>query len=239
MSNQQTEIEQARTQLGRHRSNLRKLREQQSIYADGEVRLSLLNQIEQEQEGIRASKKALRQRGETPEQAIGDPPETLLPFAKRLLTEYPEPIAQACAQFNQADNEREQFIALDRLLVHLTKYLAAIFIGQARLDHLPDYPLPESLDWMAYPVLENWTTAISNLRQLYQPPDRCNGACQSYNRVRTPLLNRAELTDVIDYLARLLGHKGWVSHRSWIYCSDSLGNALQNDKLIWSPCSTS
>lgn len=170
MSNPQTEIDHEQSLLEQHRANLRQLRQQQAAYGAGEVRLNLLHQIEQTQDEIRQAKARLRRLGQTPAPAVGDPPETLVPFAPRFLTEYPEPLAQACAQFNQAANEREQFIALDRLLVHLTKYLAAIFIGQARLDRLPDYPLPASLDWMAYPLLEHWTTALAQLSQLYRQP---------------------------------------------------------------------
>lgn len=210
MSNQQTEIDHARTLLEQHRANLRQLRQHQATYGDGEARLSLLNQIDHELEEIRRAKAILRQLLEEPGQAIGDPPETLVPFAQRLLTEYPEPIAQACAQFNQASNEREEFIALDRLLVHLTKYLAAIFIGQSRLDRLADYPLPQSLEWMAYPELEDWTTAIQRLSQLYQqPPHRTKWRLPGLLTACTrQLLDRAELLDVIDYLTRQLNRKG-------------------------------
>ena len=210
MSTSQTEIDHERALLDQHRANLRQLRQQQAAYGAGEVRLNLLHQIEHTQAEIRQAKARLRRLGQTPAPAVGDPPETLVPFASRFLTEYPEPLAQACAQFNQAANEREQFIALDRLLVHLTKYLAAIFIGQARLDRLPAYPLPQSLEWMAYPVLEHWTTALAQLSQLYrQPAQQAQWRLpELFTACMRPLLDRAELIDVIDYLTRQLGRQG-------------------------------
>lgn len=210
MSTPQTEIDHEQRLLDQHRTNLRHLRQQQVTYGDGEARLNLLNQIEYEQAEIRQAKTRLRRLGQTPAPAVGDPPETLVPFASRFLTEYPEPIAQACVQFNHAANEREQFIALDRLLVHLTKYLAAIFIGQARLDRLPAYPLPASLDWMAYPVLEHWTSALGQLSQLYrQPAQQAQWRLpELFTACTRPLLDRAELIDVIDFLTRRLDRQG-------------------------------
>jgi len=210
MSNPQAEIDHERALLEQHRANLRQLRQQQATYGVGDVRLSLFNQIEHEQAQIRQAKVRLRQLGQTSAPAVGDPPETLAPFAPHFLTEYPEPLAQACAQFNQAANEREQFIALDRLLVHLTKYLAAIFIGQARLDRLPAYPLPASLEWMAYPVLEHWTTALGQLSQLYrQPAQQVQWRVpELFTACTRPLLDRAELIDVIDFLTRRLDRQG-------------------------------
>ena len=210
MFNPQTEIDHEQRLLEQHRTNLRQLRQQQAAYGAGEVRLNLLHQIEHEQAQIRQGKARLRQLGQTPVPAIGDPPETLVPFARRLLIEYPEPIAQACAQFNQAANAREQFIALDRLLVHLTKYLAALFIGQVRLDHLPAYPLPDSLAWMAYPILESWTEAIVQLSKLYSQGEE-HAQCRFSSLLEActrPLLGKGELIDAIDYFTRQLDKTG-------------------------------
>jgi hypothetical protein len=92
------------------------------------------------------------------------------PLDETLIARLPNPIAQACAAFNQAREAVQRFVAFDRLLTYLIKYLAAIFIGQVRRDTPPEFPLPDRLAWVARPMLENWTNTITELSQIYQQP---------------------------------------------------------------------
>ncbi len=188
--------------LEQHRHNLREQRKQNAIYAKGEERLALLNQIIASEEAIRGAKENLRWLGVEPPDLPIDPPEEFGKFVDQVIETYPLPIAQACDAFNQANEMVRRFVALDRLISSLIKYLAAIFIGQARRDRLPEYPLPERLEWIAKPILQNWTDTISELGQIYKQPSRQADwllrdllfACTR------PLLNRQELMDAVDYL---------------------------------------
>ncbi|MFQ5859614.1 MAG: AAA family ATPase, partial [Anaerolineae bacterium] len=202
MTDHTEEVEHWRKLLEQHRSNLRKQREQQAVYARGEERLALLTQIVASEDAVREAKANLHQLGVDPGSSTIDPPEVFQPFAGHLVKAYPLPIAQACADFNQAQELGRRFVALDRLITHLIKYLAAIFIGQARRDKPDDYPLPQRLEWLATPTLESWTDAIYNLSQLYQESLwrekwRFDGLLYACTR---SLLGRQELVDAIDYL---------------------------------------
>jgi len=214
--------------LEQHRANLQALRKQHAIYAEGEKRLSLLNQIFAEEKAIREAKAKLRQLGVEPEPSTIDPPEKFEPFAEHVIKTYPLPIAQACADFNKASEVVQKFVALDRLITHLIKYLAAIFIGQARRDKPPDYPLPEKLEWIAKPTpalpkalgrpgLQSWTEAIGELSGLYkkttwQEKWKLADLLPACTR---PLLGRQELVDAIDYLTIQL-HKSGIDEPSVI-----------------------
>gem|GEM_PF-3141862 len=106
---------------------------------------------------------------------------------------------------------------MDRLITHLIKYLAAIFIGQARRDKPPDYPLPEKLEWIAKPTLQNWTEAIRELSELYKktPWQEKWKLADLLHDCTRPLLGRQELVDAIDYLTFQL-HKSGIDEPSVI-----------------------
>jgi hypothetical protein len=203
--------------LKQHRANLQTLRKQQAIYAEGEKRLSLLNQIFAEENAIREAKAKLRKLGVEPEHSTVDPPEKFEPFAEHLIKTYPLPIAQACADFNREQELGRKFVALDRLITHLIKYLAAIFIGQARRDKPPDYPLPEKLEWIAKPTLQSWTEAMRELCELYKktPWQEKWKLANLLPACTRPLLGRQELIDAIDYLTIQL-HKSGIDEPSEI-----------------------
>lgn len=59
------------------------------------------------------------------------------PFPDEFCEDLPHPIAWACHEFNQAANSKDQFCALDWLLVNFTKYLMAVAISQYWQDN-PD-----------------------------------------------------------------------------------------------------
>jgi len=146
-----------------------------------------------------------------------DPPEEFESFTEHVIKTYPLPIAQACADFNREQELGRKFVALDRLITHLIKYLAAIFIGQARRDKPPDYPLPEKLEWIAKPTLESWTEAIRELSELYKKTSwqekwKLADLLPACTR---PLLGRQELIDAIDYLTIQL-HKSGIDEPSVI-----------------------
>lgn len=129
-------------------------------------------------------------------------------FDESLITQFPNPIAQACADFNRSRESVRQFVALDRLMTYLIKYLAAIFIGQVRRDKPPDFPLPEGLEWLARPMLENWADAIIELSRLYQQPAwrdkwQLPGILDACVR---PLPDTPELRDAVYYLAAKVDH---------------------------------
>lgn len=197
-------------QLKQHRANLQKQKGQQATYELGGQRLALLNQIEASEEAIRESKAKLRDLGKEPEPSTIDPPEKFAPFPDYILKSYPQPIAQACANFNKEQEIGRKFIILDCLITHLIKYLAAIFIGQARRDKPDDYPLPEKLEWIANPMLENWTEAIFEISQLYRTAplkDKFKLNDLLYACTRS-LLGSQELIYAIDYLTKNLDKSG-------------------------------
>lgn len=210
MTDRTKDIAHLRDMLEQQRANLRQLRGQEVVYADGEKRLALLNQIFAAEEAIREAKAKLRQLGEEPEAAAIDPPEVFQPFADHIIKQYPQPIAQASANFNQAHELVQRFVALDRLVVHLIKYLAAIFIGQARRDKPPKYPLPDRLDWVATPTIESWTDAIAELSTIFRQSPwrdkwRLAGLLDACTR---PLLGKQKLVEAIDYLTIQLDKSG-------------------------------
>lgn len=217
MANNNHEIAHWRELLEQYRVNLRTQRNQQANFARGEERLALLNQIVDWENKIRDAKSKLRQLGVEPEPSTIDPPEKFDPFAEHVIKTYPLPIAQACADFNREPELGRKFVALDRLVTHLIKYLAAIFIGQARRDKPPDYPLPEKLKWIAKPTLESWTEAIRELSELYQktPWQEKWKLADLLPACTRPLLGRQELIDAIDYLTLQL-HKSGIDEPSVI-----------------------
>lgn len=94
-------------------------------------------------------------------------------FDEKFITTFPFPIAQACANFNQEqqmpDPEATRlFIALDILFIAVLKYLTGVFVAQARLDHPPQFPLPQRLDWIVTPGLNDWARTLYELAQIYQ-----------------------------------------------------------------------
>ncbi|MCI0696002.1 ATP-dependent Clp protease ATP-binding subunit [candidate division KSB1 bacterium] len=177
----------------------------------------MLNQIVASEDAIREAKVKLRQLGVEPEPSTIDPPEKFEPFAEHVIKTYPLPIAQACADFNREQELGRKFVALDRLITHLIKYLAAIFIGQARRDKPPDYPLPEKLEWIAKPTLQSWTEAIRELSELYKrtPWQQKWKLADLLPACTRPLLGRQELVDAIDYLTIQL-HKSGIDEPSVI-----------------------
>lgn len=217
MANNNDEIAHWRDLLEQYRVNLRTQRQQQANFARGEERLALLNQIVDGENKIREAKAKLRQLGVEPEPSTIDPSEKFEPFAEHVIKTYPLPIAQACADFNREQELGRKFGALDRLITHLIKYLAAIFIGQARRDKPPDYPLPEKLEWIAKPTLESWTEAIRELSELYKktPWQEKWKLADLLPACTRPLLGRQELLDAIDYLTIQL-HKFGIDEPSVI-----------------------
>lgn len=217
MANHNNEIAHWRDLLEQYRVNLRTQRKQQANFARGEERLALLNQIVDSENKIRDAKAKLRQLGVEPELSTIDPPEKFEPFAEHVIKTYPLPIAQACADFNREQELGRKFVALDRLITHLIKYLAAIFIGQARRDKPPDYPLPEKLEWIAKPTLQSWTEAIRELSELYKktPWQEKWKLADLLPACTRPLLGRQELVDAIDYLTIQL-HKSGINEPSVI-----------------------
>ena len=198
-------------QLEQQRQNLRQLRSQQAVFAKGDERLSLLNQILAVEQAIRETKARLRQMGIEPERSMLDPAETFTPFPDHFIKQYPHPLAQACLIFNheQADTTK-QFIALDKLIVHLIKYLTGIFIGHARRDRPPEYPLPDRLQWLAFPNLEAWAEALQELSTLYSQSPwrekwRFDGLLDALTR---PLVGQREVVEAIDYLTLRLDRTG-------------------------------
>ncbi len=188
----------------------------------------MLNQIVDWENKIREAKAKLRQLGVEPEPSTIDPPEKFEPFAEHVIKTYPLPIAQACADFNREQELGRKFVALDRLITHLIKYLAAIFIGQVRRDKPPDYPLPKKLEWIAKPTpalpkalgrpgLESWTEAIRELSELYKktPWQEKWKLADLLLACTRPLLSRQELVDAIDYLTIQL-HKSGIDEPSVI-----------------------
>lgn len=100
---------------------------------------------------------------------LGVQPCLLPSFEKSITEKYPFPIAQACFDFNdETASIDKKFIAFDRIINHLTKYLAAIFIGQVQYDKNPDYPIPLRLLWMRHPTLDCWAKQLVILSKLYQ-----------------------------------------------------------------------
>jgi len=217
MVNNNDEIAHWRDLLEQYRVNLRTQRKQQANFARGEERLALLNQIVDWENKIRDAKAKLRQLGVEPEPSTIDPAEKFEPFAEHVIKTYPLPIAQACADFNREQELGRKFVALDRLITHLIKYLAAIFIGQARRDKPPDYPLPEKLEWIAKPTLESWSKAIRELSELYKktPWQEKSKLADLLPACTRPLLGRQELIDAIDYLTIQL-HKSGIDEPSVI-----------------------
>jgi|GEM_PF-4139910 len=130
MANHNHEIDHWRELLEQYRDNLRIQRQQIATFARGDERLHQLKQIFATEKNIREAKAKLRQLGVEPKHSTVDPSEKFEPFAEHVIKTYPLPIAQACADFNREQELGRKFVALDRLITHLIKYLAAIFIGQ-------------------------------------------------------------------------------------------------------------
>ncbi|MCP4346264.1 MAG: AAA domain-containing protein [Desulfobacterales bacterium] len=129
--------------------------------------------------------------------------ESFQPFSDNLVNTYPLPVAQACTEFNQANELGRRFVAFDRLINHLIKYLAAIFIGQARRDIPPDYPLPDRLEWMARPTLENWAETALELSRIYQKSPWCDKwkLAGLLNECTRSLSEKQQFTDALKYLS--------------------------------------
>lgn len=196
--------------LEQYRANLRKQRKQQATFAKGEERLALLNQIEALEEGIREAKARLRELGVEPEPSTIDPPEEFKPFNDIFIKSYPFPIAWICREFNNAIETVQKFVSLDRLMTNLIKYLAAIFIGQARRDRPDDYPLPMKLNWMDRPTIENWAETIRDLSQIYSKSpcrEKFKLGDLMYACTRS-LLGKEELIYAVDYLTKRLDKSG-------------------------------
>jgi ATP-dependent Clp protease ATP-binding subunit ClpC len=210
MTNHAADIAHWSEMLEEHRENLRLLRKQKVNFGIGDERLDLLKKITAAEDGIREAKAKLRKLGEEPRASAIDPPEKFNPFDSKILKTYPQPIAQACANFNQEHELGRRFVALDRVIVHLIKYLAAIFIGQARRDKPPDYPLPDSLNWIDAPTIECWTDAIEKISHVYEEPEwRAKWQLTDLLAACTqPLLDRSELVEAIDYLTLQSGRSG-------------------------------
>ena len=95
------------------------------------------------------------------------------PFDEKFISTFPFPIAQACANFNQEQEvpgpeATRLFIAMDVLFVAILKYLAGVFVAQARFDLPPEFPLPKRLDWIVAPGLNDWAETLYELAQIYQ-----------------------------------------------------------------------
>jgi len=210
MANHNEEIAHWQEILDQQRTNLRILQEQIANFARGEERLDKLNQSVAAKIAIREAKAKLRQLGVEPEPSTIDPPEKFALFAEHVTKSYPLPIAQACADFDRESELGRKFVALDRLVTYLIKYLAAIFIGQAHRDKPPEFLLPEKLEWIARPTLEDWIEAIRELSQLYaklpgQEKWKLAGLLEACTR---PLPGKQELIDAIDYLTGQLQKSG-------------------------------
>lgn len=197
-------------ELEQHRENLHKQRKQQATFAKGEERLAQLNQIDASEGAIRKAKTNLRELGVEPASSPIDPPEEFKPFDEIFIKTYPSPIAQTCRDFNIAPEIMQKFVLLDCLITHLIKYLAAIFIGQARIDKLDEYPIREKLTWLENPTMKDWTESIGELCQIYSK-STYNEKCKVPNLLHVccqTLLGRQELVDAIDLLSIQLAKPG-------------------------------
>jgi hypothetical protein len=198
-------------QLEQYREGLRQLRGQDAVFTDGEKRLHHFHQIKEVEAQIRQAKAQLRQLKVEPTSSRIDPPEQFQPFPELIIKQYPYPLALPCLIFNQEQgNITKQFIALDKLISHLIKYLTGIFIGQARRDWPPEYLLPERLEWLATPTLEAWAEALGELSQLYrQSPWREKWCLDGLlDAVTRPRLGQREIVEAIDYLTFQLDKTG-------------------------------
>jgi len=196
------EIEKLKGEREESRQNLQALREQRLKAVKGEKRLQLFEQILDLEEGIRDGEARLNQLGGELESGHADSDTGLATFEEAIVDSYPLPIAQACSQFNQAQESGKQFAAFDRLVTYLVKYLAAIFIGQVRRDKPKNYSLPDKLAWVASPALENWTETIGDILQLYEkPPAQEKGPLADLLGVcKHPLSKSGELLDALDFM---------------------------------------
>jgi len=75
---------------------------------------------------------------------------TIAPFPAWFATDLPHPIAWACAGYNSAQNNKERFESLDRLLHNLVKYLTAIALSQYWQDN-PDRTQLRRPGWGSFP----------------------------------------------------------------------------------------
>lgn len=83
---------------------------------------------------------------------VVDSPYSRFTFPQPFTTEFPHPIAVACAAYNKAESEKEQFEALDWLLNNFVKYVTAVALSQ----YWQDSPDKEQL--------RNWLGSLSESR---------------------------------------------------------------------------
>lgn len=79
-------------------------------------------------------------------------PSSRFAFPQSFTTDLPHPLAVTCAAYNEAENEKEQFEALDWLLNNFVKYITAVALSQYWQDH------PEK------EKLRTWLGALSESR---------------------------------------------------------------------------
>lgn len=209
MSNKQKDISFLLVLLKEYRENLRIHKGQEVKYGEGDKRLNLSKNIIATEKQIRETKAKLRELGNEPDKDSVDPPEEIPLFDQTIIEEYPLPLASPCQDYNRSTEKTQKFIALDNLLVNLTKYLAAIHIGQARRDKPKEYSFMEKLHWMARPTLNDWFNTIVELSKLYQQKSLqkkwlLNNLSHAWTR---SLPKRNEFLSAVDYITAQLKEK--------------------------------
>jgi ATP-dependent Clp protease ATP-binding subunit ClpC len=202
-----TDVAHLKALLDEHRASARTLEEQRAKFGSGEEPLELLTKISNVANDIRRTKTRLRALGVEVKWSTFDPPVDVEPFPAVVLSAYPLPIASSASQFNSATDDTRRFMALDRVAVDVIKYLAALFIGQARVDRPEQYSLPASLRWIGNPDLRDWTQSLLDLGLLYQQSQlrsgwRLNGLLEACTRT---LLGQPAIATAANSLRRSSG----------------------------------
>lgn len=108
------------------------------------------------------AEKAHEDKGDKPAAA---PVDVVEHFPDWCSSELPHPVAWACARFDAAQNDPDRFMALDQLVINLTKYLTAIALSQ----YWQDKPDREQLrQWFEQLSQAHLTTNLTILDQVSQ-----------------------------------------------------------------------
>lgn len=161
---------------------------------------------------VREARESLQQHEVLVDEHLADPPDWR-PFEEDIIRTYPFPIAWLCEAFNRASDQGMQLdrtidpgMQLDllrRLFAALTKYLMAIYIGQARRDQLP-----ASLVWPGVAErqaissdLAGWVKALQWLVEHYRTPLLVHPRLfqELFNQCAAPLTNNSRLVEALRY----------------------------------------
>jgi ATP-dependent Clp protease ATP-binding subunit ClpC len=118
---------------------------------------------------VPAEPAAEEQPGPEAAETAAEPVAPTFVFPQTYLADYAHPIAVACANFNMARSESDQFKALDGLLNNLVKYLTAIALSQYWQDRPDKNQLKRWLGSLSQARLMTSLTVLYEISEYYQP----------------------------------------------------------------------